>query len=303
MALVVVCSMVPAPLMAAPKRKKQKNSQKAKAEADQQKIAELFEQGSQAREAGAFIDAANYFHEAYVLLPVESVEARASMMLMEVEALRSAHNLDEQPTHLCAAERAVAAYIEEVKLNFGDADDIPRDVQKASEVRETLRKELDALAPAGEVFDCENPEHLARTSALEQQPAEVDPPKDEMSLADRRKLQLAGGITTGAGILGLGLLATGLVIGWRAERAGDARINMAQQQGITLPPEDPELASITKRGRSGNILAVVGAGVAVVGLAAGIPMLVIGTRPRKHVAGIYPILTRRTHGLAVHIAF
>ncbi len=292
--------MVPHPASAAVGKGNNKKPDQTEVER-QEKVAELFEKGSRAREEGDFVTAANDFHEAYMLLPVENSEARASMMLIEVEVLRSAYNLDRDPIHLCSAERSAAAYIEEVKHNFGDQEDVPRDVEKAREVREQLRGELDGLRPEGE-FDCDNPEHLAGTvSAPEPEPEKL--PQDEISPSKRRKLQLAGGITTGIGILGLGLMTSGLIVGWRAERAGDAKIEMAEQQGMTLTPDDPELSSITARGQAGNILAVVGGAIAVMGLAAGIPTLIIGTRPRQRIAGIFPILTQRVQGVGLTLQF
>lgn len=297
----VIFGLLPGPVGATSLRL-EKPSKAASSEDNEAKVAELFEKGAAAREAGEFAKAAAYFHEAYSLLPGENAEVRASMMLMEVEALRSAHRQDDDPKFLCDAEKATGAYVEDVKHLFGDDAQELQDVQKTEEIRQELRAELDALAPKGKSFDCDDPEHLSRTTAGEQD-TEVDTSDPKPRTDNRRKLQLAGGITTGVGILGVGLMTTGLIVGWRAERAGQARIDMVSQQGMSLPPDDPELAKITKSGRTGNILAIVGGAVSVMALAAGIPLLVLGTRSQKSVARIGPVFTRRTLGASLTLAF
>ena len=112
---------------------------------------------------------------------------------------------------------------------------------------------------------------------------------------------IAGGVTTGVGVIFVGLMASGLVRGKRAEQDGDALVTMSP----TLPKDDPLLQAIDRRGRGGNHLAIAGGVLGAAALGAGIALLVLGVRgggPSSRVA-LSPSFGRRDLGLLLRWQF
>jgi hypothetical protein len=96
-----------------------------------------------------------------------------------------------------------------------------------------------------------------------------------------RPMMVAGGILLSAGLAGVGVLATGMTLGFLRQREID---------DLELPGEDQTAHEITQEGDRANVVAYIGLGLGVVGLGAGIPLLAVG-KSRK----------RATHGESARV--
>ena len=71
-----------------------------------------------------------------------------------------------------------------------------------------------------------------------------------------------------------------------------------------LPEDDPRLLELDGRGRSANILAIVGGVVGGLALGAGVPLLVLGTKkPAEPAITLRPQLSRRGVGASLTLRF
>lgn len=94
----------------------------------------------------------------------------------------------------------------------------------------------------------------------------------------------AGSIFTAIGITGIPMAVAGLVIS-----------SKKQKDVEKLQPGDPKIVDLDAQGSKGNLLAYLGAGFAVGGLAIGLPLLIIGVKKRKQ-AGDGPSSSARLGG-------
>ena len=81
---------------------------------------------------------------------------------------------------------------------------------------------------------------------------------------------VAGSVMVGLGISGAAIAGTGLILGRQAQ----SKIDDPTIYGPTWEDWD-------RKGNNANVIAYVGAGVAGLGLAVGIPLLVSGTRAKR----------------------
>ncbi len=81
-----------------------------------------------------------------------------------------------------------------------------------------------------------------------------------------------GSVASAIGAGGIGLFAAGTVISSQKQK---------EVEGLTLPDEQDEVTRVDGEGNQANLLAYIGAGVAVAGLGAGIPLIVIGVMRRN----------------------
>lgn len=90
-------------------------------------------------------------------------------------------------------------------------------------------------------------------------------------------LLIGGGLAVTAGLGGVSLVIAGVIIG-----------NGKQQDVNSLmsPAEEDEIAALDAEGKRANGLAILGAGVSVVGLAIGVPLLILGVHKRKGSASL-----------------
>lgn len=252
-----------------------------------------YEQGLAERDAGNFVSAAEHFDAAYRELPASDRDVRGAVMFELVDARRNAFAEGEGPPQLCEAERVLVGYLDEVKAEFGARGDKRPDTRKAKKVLAEVRKQIAALKKetpdldcAREVIEAPPPE----PPPVEEAPAE--PPKQpvpEVSKPDARArtFVIAGAATTGAGGLFLVLMGVGLGLGDRAELDGARATADAVLAGMPLSEDDPELQRIVKRGRIGNGLAIAGGIVATAAIAAGVTLIVLGTRKRPAKAAAF----------------
>lgn len=108
-----------------------------------------------------------------------------------------------------------------------------------------------------------------------------EPKKRKKAPKDGRGLIAAGSLLTLVGVGGLGLMGGGLGMASGAQKDVDALEEDLKNQVIDRPTFDAEVADIDAKGKLGNTLTYAGIAVGVVGLAAGIALLVVGVKKRK----------------------
>lgn len=111
-------------------------------------------------------------------------------------------------------------------------------------------------------------------------PVEAPPPDEEpkekkkATPRDGRGLIAGGALGTAVGVGGLAMIGAGLALSSKAQKDVEALDPSALDY-------DAQLADIDKRGKSANVVAYAGIGVAVVGLGVGIALLALGVKKRK----------------------
>lgn len=201
---------------------------------------------------------------------------------------RNAAELGDPVTMLEAARARLDAA--KAKKNKGDAE----------AAIETARRALDmahfyAAVEAGEapgdwlVIDPSDASELvgegeavvadAEAYLEELEKADVPPPptpgRDKRAKRERKPGtgMIAGGsalMVVGAG--GLGMVVAGVVIGARKQN---------EVEKFEDDSANPEVEDLDAAGKQANLVAFIGAGVAVVGIAVGLPLIVVGAKKRK----------------------
>ena len=100
------------------------------------------------------------------------------------------------------------------------------------------------------------------------------------------------------GAAGVSMAIAGLVISSQKQK---------EVEGTMLPEEQAKVDQLDKEGNRANVIAFVGAGIAVVGFGVGIPLVIVGAKRRKDAKNapasahlrLVPKLSRRAAGLAV----
>jgi len=269
---------------------------------------EHYDRGVREREAGRFAAAVAEFELAYQEIP-PTHSLRASVLSDLVDAHRSAfaaggriRGREHPAKHLCAAEAALTDYIDAAEKRRAPKAKRSTDVRNATELRAEIRNQIETTRETAADLDCataEYPRDDVPGPAPEAQPDRADaPPKPRRPI--HKPLVIAGGVTTGVGMLFVGLMASGLVRGKKAEQEGDALV----AKSPTLPEEDPQLRGIDRRGKSANSLAIAGGVIGTVALGAGIALLVVGLRggPSTKVA-VSPSFSPRGLGVQLRWQF
>lgn len=268
---------------------------------------EHYERGALERDAGRFAAAAVEFDLAYSQIP-PSEDKRATVLLELVDARRRAfaaggriRGREHPAAHLCAATATLTEFIDTAEKKRAPKAKRSPDARKAMELRTEVRSQLDAVRKSAADFDCATVEY-PREDVPEPAPAPpvAEDPAPRPRRPIRKPLVIAGAVTTGVGVIFVGLMASGLVRGKRAEEDGDALVTMSP----TLPEDDPLLQAIDRRGRGANHLAIAGGVLGAAALGAGIALLVLGARggPSGRVA-LSPSLGRRDLGLLLRWQF
>lgn len=249
-----------------------------------------YQEGLAARDAGDFVTAAESFTAAYKDIPPKSREIRASVLFDLVDARRNAFAEGEGPGQICECERLLVAYLDEVKQLLGARAEKVPDTRKARKLLAELRKQIAAVKLENPALDCAattvdrpapEPEPEPEPAPAPAEPAPAPAGPDPAQTRRARTLVIAGGVTTGVGVVMLGVMAGGLAIGRKAEQDGEDLTLGALANNTPLSEDDPELQSLLRRGHTGNALAIAGGVIATVAVAAGVTMLVLGLRARK----------------------
>jgi len=271
---------------------------------------EHYERGRTEREAKRFAAAAAEFAMAYQEIPATQA-SRPTVLFELVDAQRSAfaaggriRGREHPAAHLCAAEAALTEFIDAAEKKRPPKAKRSADARMAAELRTEVRAELEAARRATPDLDCATVE-VPREDVLEAAPSAPNEPAADAPPRTRRPIHkpmvIAGAVTTGVGMIFVGLLASGLVRGKRAEQDGAALVAMSP----TLPEEDPRLQAIDRRGKSGNRLAIAGGVIGTAALGAGIALLVVGLRggPSSSKVAVSPTLGERELGLLLRWQF
>lgn len=143
----------------------------------------------------------------------------------------------------------------------------------------TRERAAEVTIEAGLLVD--EAEQLAETIIAERAAAEAEARRAaELAAAEQAEPQrkpgtglIAGGavaLTLGAG--GLGMVGAGLAIGQARQRDAEA---------LVLPDQLDQLDELDRQGAQANTITYAGIGVATVGLAVGVALIVVGTKKRK----------------------
>jgi len=190
----------------------------------------------------------------------------AQLSLDEAERSRDLE-LAEQAGSLASVTRDIALYLADDQ-NYAATDWRPVSLERAAELAELAR------SLAGEA------ERLAETITAERAAAEAKSrrrdakPDAEPEPRQRRPGTglIAGGsvaLTLGAG--GLGMIGAGLALGQARQRDAEA----------LMPGEFDRLDELDRQGAQANVITYAGIGVATVGLAVGVALIVVGVKKRK----------------------
>ncbi|MBA3548912.1 MAG: hypothetical protein H0T76_20715 [Nannocystis sp.] len=267
---------------------------------------EHYERGRSEREAKRFAAAVAEFAIAYKEIPPTQSQ-RATVLFELVDAQRSAfaaggrvRGREHPAKHLCDAEVALTEFIEMAEKKRAPKAKRSPDARMAGELRVDVRKQLDEARKASADLDCATVE-LPRDDVPEPAPEALSNETDKPRRAIHKPFVIAGAVTTGVGMIFVGLLASGLVRGKRAEEDGDALV----AKSPTLPEEDPVLKAIDRRGKSANHLAIAGGVIGTAALGAGIALLVIGLRggPSSSRVALSPTFSRQDLGLLLRWQF
>lgn len=276
-----------------------------------QEAQDAYDRGLAERDAGQHAAAAREFASAYAQISVDQRELRAAVLFDLVEAHRAAFAAggkrvgNEHPAaHLCAADRALAEFIESDQARKKGKR--TPDGTKAVELREEVRKEFGTAKAKESDLDCAALElpRVVSEQPVAEEPAKGDGPREPepKPVGDPKKLLIAGGVSAGAGLALLGLMVGGMVRGQRAEADGEALV-----KGMPLlMSDDPALRDLERRGRSGNAMAIVGGVLGSLALGAGVALLVIGGRAGKQkqqAVAVWPVLSPQMAGGALRLRF
>lgn len=264
-----------------------------------------YDRGLAERDAGHFSVAAREFAAAYAQIPEAERELRAAVLFDLVEAHRGAfaaggerRGSEHPAAHLCAADRALADFIEaeqEKKRSRKSPDMV-----KAVGLREEVRRDFVTAKASESDLDCAALE-LPRVGET----SRGAPPEDTPAAApDPDKLLIAGGVTAGLGVALLGLMVGGMVRGQRTEASGAALVEAMP----TLAPDDPQLRELERRGRGDNAMAIVGGVFGSLALGAGVALLVVGLRAKRAsgpapAVAVWPVASPAGAGAAVRWRF
>ncbi|MCA9714601.1 MAG: hypothetical protein KC468_07945, partial [Myxococcales bacterium] len=267
----------------------------------------LFDDASRERDEGDLARAVELFQQALKTIPSEQHEARASVLFLLVDVLRSAVTVEDEPGYLCVAERDLLVFLEGVRRDYGPEGDELRDVQKAKALLEEVRALLARASEEHPELDCEDPFGDAPAPARDDETARLRAAlraETEREAARRRTMLIAGATTTGIGVAALGVMTAGLVIGALAERDGQALVDDALVMGAPLPERDPALLELERRGQTGNLIAIAGGVAGAVALGVGVPLLVAGAKkPAEPLVSLLPLLSRRGVGASLTLRF
>lgn len=111
-----------------------------------------------------------------------------------------------------------------------------------------------------------------------------------------------GSVFTAVGAGGLSMVAAGTVISSQKQ---------TEVEGLTLPQDQPQVDQLDKEGSQANLIAFIGGGVALAGLAVGVPLIAVGVRKRKRGGDVpanarlrvVPTMTKRFGGVSLHGRF
>jgi hypothetical protein len=167
--------------------------------------------------------------------------------------------------HFYAAVDAGAASSDWLVIAPSDAGGLIEQADAQIEAAEALIKEIEA----------------EKTQAAGGAVASGDDDKKKKK-RKRKKRDKGDGPAAGTGLIAAGSIFTVVGIGGAGMGIGGLAVSSGKQKEVEKHMVgDPEVAELDKAGKRANILGYAGLGVAVVGLAVGLPLIIVGAKKRK----------------------
>ncbi len=247
---------------------------------DIDKATDLYNEGIEAQRAGNIVSAAEKFSAALVLIPADEIEIRAAVLFDLVAARREAFKEDGEFRHLCAARDALTDYIDESEAAEGKKAREFTDVKQARSVRGEVLEQMHLVERDSPEATCDEPAGEPEAEGPLEEPAEQpaeEPKQGRLKALDKQSktFLIAGGATAGVGLIFYGLMFGGLAMGRKAERDGEALVQMGIDTGVYISKYDPRIEEIQDRGRAGNSLAIAGGVIGTLATGAGVALIVL----------------------------
>lgn len=238
------------------------------------RVEQLYADASHAAEAGDHQKAAECYREVLKVLPEEE-ETHASRTLALVDAIaayRAGYASAGDGALLCDALALLDTYDASLRSTYGAEASAQDGAQTAIDARAQLDAEVASAELSCETDDLDPEPEPAEAPAPDPDPEPAPAP----TRAGPDPLLIAGGASAGIGGLLLVTMGAGLVVGAGAERDGDA----LRRERPELAIDDPTLASITRRGQTGNRLAIASGVIAGAALITGAVLIGVSLRRR-----------------------
>ncbi len=194
----------------------------------------------------------------------------ASERLREHAETEKDEALAEQAEALARTAHDIALYLADQR-RFDDTNWRPVTREEAEALAEQAE---DAAAKASALAEQIVEEREAAAAAAGR--AEQTDPEDEGRPERERKpgtgLLVGGAVALSLGIGGVAMIGAGVGIGSARQR---------EAEGLALPAEQDRLDVLDRQGAQANVITYAGIGVAAVGIATGIALIVVGSKRRK----------------------
>ncbi|MGH1340012.1 MAG: hypothetical protein ACRBN8_00565 [Nannocystales bacterium] len=237
----------------------------------------LYKRGRSSFETANYLEAIDLWEEAYGLIQdvPENAAIKAALIYNIAAAQEKAYDIDTDITHLRQAAVLMETYARSVPALYGDEDEAQVELDKIDKRMAELRQRIEEAESGSEVAPTEpQPEHPDIEPTFKPDPR-------------AKPLIIAGAVTAGVGVVGLGLMAGGLSMGSSANELGD---------DVSLEDRREQF----DRGRLGNTLAYVGGAAGGVFLVTGAVLLGIGLKKRSAgTMAVTPWGGRGTAGMSV----
>jgi hypothetical protein len=235
--------------------------------ADTAKAKALYEKGKAAFDTTDYPAAIEAWTEAYSTLSDTPANApvKAALIYNLATAQERAFGIDQDLTHLRRAEDLMEAYSRSIPALYGDGDEAQTEQSKIDQRLAQVRKTIEqAEAEARAEAERKAAEDAAQAGERDDSGGTTDaPPPDPKA----RIFIITGAALLGAGVAGLGVMGAGLALGNQADS--------------DVPENLDDRRAQFDRGRAGNTMAYVGAGVGGAFVVAGAVLLGLGLHKRR----------------------
>lgn len=217
----------------------------------------LFNEGAGKFETADYAGAIELWTKAYSIVPnrPEYAPIKAKLIANLASAQERAYAVDAETSHLNQAKILLESYREVIDDIYTSTIEREKELAWVTERLQKIDDELQAVADREE----------AQRRKAEQ---------DDRRLAPGQGLMISGGVLTGLGAAGLGLMVGGMVMGQGANDISDIPSNDFTAREARFD-----------RGRTGNLLAIVGGAGGAVLIGTGVALLVVGLKKKKEAGG------------------
>lgn len=224
----------------------------------------LYEAGLTRFKAADYESAVELWLAAYDKVPdtLGSGQIKADIIYNVAKAQQRWYELDRDIAHLRQAKASMQSFMDEIPSSYA-AEEVDAELARSKEFIANLDTKI--LAAEQEARDLE----LKKAELMR---AKFDPVIDERERIRNRGMIISGGLFTGLGVAGLGVLGAGLGL----SLAADAKVGE-----LGTFDELDQRRQAFARGEAGNVMTITGAVVAGALLLTGVPLWVVGTEFEK----------------------